>query len=169
MSISPFSLPLPFSQYLFLLLSCPVPFVAPSGHQRVQESTWPGGTPHPGTFCLAYAWVSNTLLNCDHWLPCGVSRVIKGKWEAAEYWSDKREAKVMEWLQKIQYICLYNSTVACFYLDYKCSEALFEGDLVIIISFHFFLSWCSFKCKGMTGWMLVKGLHFIQCFRKTNQ
>lgn len=71
--------------------------------------------------------------------------------------------------KKIQYICLNNSTVACFYLDYKCSEALFEGDLVIIISFHFFLSWGSFKCKGMTGWMLVKGLHFIQCFRKTSQ
>ena len=55
---------------------------------------------------------------------------------------------MMEWLQKIQYICLYNSTVACFYLDYKCSEALFEGDLVIIISFHFSYHGALSNAKG---------------------
>lgn len=41
-----------------------------------------------------------------------VSRVIKGKWEADEYWSDKREAKVMEWFQK--------NTVHMFKQFYSC-------------------------------------------------
>lgn len=54
---------------------------------------------------------------------------------------------------------LNDSTVACFYLDYKYSEALFEGNLVII-SFSFFLIMELFQMQR-DDWMNVKGLHFI--------
>lgn len=112
--------------------------------------------------CLAYAWVSNTLFKLlvitGFHVMCLES--LKGSERQMNTGLIKEKQSWWSGYKKHSTYVLNNSTVACFYLDYNCSEALFEGNLVIIISFSFFLIMGLFQMQR-DDWMNVQGLHFI--------